>query len=144
MNKHLTNHQQHVEVWWRYPVVRVYKESRTVLLAIRRGIQPQGVQIPLKTPPPLQTRLSLATLPPRPPAMVGGLVQPTIPHEISASPKVRGFGGTRRAHFSFEEALEALEALEAPGPPWNPLQGSETPCNELRAWKPPTCMDEAE
>ena len=99
--------------------------------SVRRGIQSQGVRIPLQTlsPPPLQTR----TVPtPPPPAMVGGLVQ--SPHEISASPKVRGCGSTRRCLW---EVLGAWprRPLEVLGAPWNGLEGPGSA---------PTCMDEAE
>ena len=97
---------------------------------IRRCIQPQGVQIPLKTP----CRRTSA------PPMVGGL---------------RGFGGTRRAHFSFNHvfmwffgAFGGPKAPEAPGAPWSPLNPSGGPWKPLEtpggSWSPlsaSTCME---
>ena len=67
---------------------------------IRRGIQPQGVQIPLL----LRHARTLAGPQPRPP-MVGGLVQPDHPHQISALPRVRGFGSTRQGTFFCSRAV---------------------------------------
>ena len=100
---------------------------------IRRGIQPQGIQIPLKTPstPPLQ-QSSL-----------------TIPREISASPKAAVHQVLRR-FFGALKTPEAPGAPGAPGAPWSPLEAPGGPWRPLKApggprwpgaWKAPTCMD---
>ena len=87
---------------------------------------------------PLQTHLSLGRTSPPPPAMVGGLVQPDHPHEISAlALVVRGgrifrnqvfgaSGGLRRPW----RPLEPPGAPKVPAGPWSPLL--EAPARPLK------------
>ena len=86
--------------------VPVHENSWFSWFFFRRGIQPQGVQIPLKTPSTLlQTRSAWPTPP----------------------------GGTRRAHFAFKTAPEAPKAPEPPQGPWNPLEAPRIPWRLLEA-----------
>ena len=65
---------------------------------VRRGMQPQGVQIPLKSPL-------------LPPAMVGGLVHLTRLWQYAAGHIFRS-----------KQGVQPAEGPEAPGSLWSPLE----------------------
>ena len=77
----------------------------------------KGVQIPLKTPSTPPCRSTFAGHPP-------------IPHEISASPKVRGFGSTGEGFWKVFGKVwpwSPPEAPGGPGRPWRPLEPVKRP-----------------
>ena len=94
---------------------------------IRRGIQPQGVQIPLKAPSTTPCRHTSAWPPPPPLPWWVASSSPTIPHEISASPNWRYAAG---AFFVQSKVSPPRRPLKASGGPWRPL---EAPGGPLKA-----------
>ena len=109
-------------------------------LKIRRGIQPQGVQIPLKTPLlPLQTRLSLAT---PPPPCHGGWPSPARPSRMKFQPRPRFEALAVRAQFAFKivfcwRSWTPRRSLEAPGGRWRPLEAEARTILESCGKTPP-------
>ena len=100
---------------------------------IRRGIQPQGVQIPLKTPPLYSLcRHASASWPPHPPPCHGGWPSPARPSRMKFQPRpgfealeVRGGRIFRSKHcFCYVPPEGPWRALESPGAPWKPPEAA--------------------
>ena len=109
----------------------------TELTSVRRGIQPQGVQIPLKTPLLLPCRHTSAWPPPPPPPHAGW-PSPARPSRMKFQPRpgfealeVRGGRIFRSKHCMFFWALVAPCRPKAPGGPWSPLEPPGGPCRPL-------------
>ena len=123
---------------------------------IRRGIQPQGVQIPLKTPSTPPCTPQPGHQHPPPPGH-GGWPSPARPSRMKFQPRprfealaVRG-GRIFRSKWCFCCVFVVLEASKAPGGPWRPLEAPGGPWTALEAparpWSPlqlhGNSMDEA-
>ena len=116
---------------------------------IRRGIQPQGVQIPLKTPSTPQP--GHPPPPPPPPPCPGGWPSPARPSCMKFQPRPRFEALAVRGGRIFRSKLGFLLAPSPPEGPWRPLEPLGGPCKALEppatAWnrvETPICMDEAE